>query len=78
MFSYQCVLVAVVNHPSFLNGCAGATGRLSDRLHHPHQWDVNTEAEESGVNVTPDVDVSLSFTLEHVCVCVCVKSGSYF
>lgn len=33
---YQCVLVAVVNHPSFFDGRAGATGRLPHRLNNPH------------------------------------------
>lgn len=41
-FFYQCVLIAVVNHPSFLDSCAGSPSCLPHRLNHPHQRDVNT------------------------------------
>jgi len=39
---YQSVLIVVVDHPALLDGRAGPTGRLSHRLHHPHQRDVDT------------------------------------
>lgn len=47
LVAYQCVLVAVVNHPSFFNGRAGSTRRLPHRLDHPHQRDVNTGTQDT-------------------------------
>lgn len=33
---YQCVLIAVVNHPSLFDGRTGSASCLSHRLYHPH------------------------------------------
>lgn len=50
--AYQGILVAVMYHPAFLQGCTGLAGRVPDRLNHAHQRDVPRGAGEEKVRKT--------------------------